>query len=79
MILFQIHVQQTNLSDMFQCNYQLIKQFGYVRTGKKYGVSENSVRKWIKQGDSITDITLGSGPRNDLGSTPSRPTNNSVV
>lgn len=26
-----------------------IKELGYVGTGKKYGVSDNSIRKWIKQ------------------------------
>jgi hypothetical protein len=25
-----------------------IEILGYVKTGKKYGVSDNSIRKWIK-------------------------------
>jgi len=25
-----------------------IKNLGYVKTGKKYGVSDNAVRKWLK-------------------------------
>ncbi len=25
-----------------------VERFGYVKTGKKYGVSDNSIRKWIK-------------------------------
>jgi hypothetical protein len=25
-------------------------KFGYVQTGKKYGVSDNTIRKWIKIG-----------------------------
>ena len=26
-----------------------VNELGYVKTGKKYGVSDNSIRKWIKQ------------------------------
>jgi hypothetical protein len=26
-----------------------IKELGYVGTGKKYGVSDNSIRKWLKR------------------------------
>jgi hypothetical protein len=26
-----------------------IEELGYVKTGKKYGVSDNAIRKWIKQ------------------------------
>jgi transposase-like protein len=25
-----------------------VKNYGYTKTGKKYGVSDNSIRKWIK-------------------------------
>ena len=30
-----------------------INELGYVGTGKKYGVSDNSIRKWIKNGEVI--------------------------
>ncbi len=26
-----------------------VSDFGYLAIGKKYGVSDNSIRKWIKQ------------------------------
>jgi transposase-like protein len=26
-----------------------ISEFGYVKTGKKYGVSDNCIRKWLKK------------------------------
>lgn len=29
-----------------------VKEFGYVGTGKKYGVSDNAIRKWIKYYES---------------------------
>jgi len=25
-----------------------VKELGYVKVGKKYGVSDNSIRKWLK-------------------------------
>jgi hypothetical protein len=30
-----------------------IKEFGYVGTGQKYGVSDNAIRKWIKTYEKI--------------------------
>lgn len=30
-----------------------IGEFGYVRTGKKYGVSDNAIRKWVKTYEKI--------------------------
>lgn len=32
----------------FETLKNLVKEFGFVKTGKKYGVSDNSIRKWLK-------------------------------
>jgi transposase-like protein len=29
-------------------NQNEVNEIGYVATGKKYGVSDNSIRKWIR-------------------------------
>lgn len=37
---------------------------GYSGTGRKYGVSDNAIRKWLKQSYSVTATTTGSDPVN---------------
>lgn len=33
---------------------QEIKELGYCETGRKYGVSDNAIRKWIKFYDNVS-------------------------
>jgi len=37
--------ERPNLEELKKC----ISEFGYVKTGKKYGVSDNCIRKWLKK------------------------------
>ena len=43
-------------------NYELLKEevskYGYSKTGRKYGVSDNSIRKWIKTYEKYENYTV---------------------
>lgn len=45
------HLTKVPLRPQFEELKKEIKEFGYVGTGRKYGVSDNAVRKWEKKDD----------------------------
>ena len=39
-----------------------IREFGYLATGRKYGVSDNAIRKWVKQYEREAAVAEGRDP-----------------
>jgi transposase-like protein len=39
-----------------------IKEFGYLAVGRKYGVSDNAIRKWVRQYERERAIAEGTDP-----------------
>jgi hypothetical protein len=51
----------------FETLQEEVKTLGYTGTGRKYGVSDNTIRKWIKWGMGLLGLVISSAPRKSGG------------